>query len=723
MKSQMKETSNLNCGASDAANDLASATPHSTLHTSHSEPSAPRRHGAFHTPNSIRQKGVIQRLTSFARGADPGQRRAAGNIFKFLALLLALTIIARGTSAATLARVDVSAPARSSIVDAVTGNATVSSRDTLDVTAPEGLTVSEMIAGVGQSVKTGDELARFDRDEVEEKLLRERISLDRMLYDLDRYERSEAADASPIDTAMRSLRRAQEDYDTTRRQGETDVAAARTALNEALDDRADDPDATALQNAFRSLQRTQDDYETTKVQGESDITAAEATLLEARESQPNPVDHSQVESAQRSLQRANEDYATTKSQGNADVAAAWDTLYTLELSGASDREIDQAWNSVTSAQRRADDNLVSAKRRVEDAEIALEKAVQDYDKNKEQAAEARQNEIDRALDALETAQSKAEDNLLSAARRLEDAEIAYEKAEQDLSKNSQQQSETLQNTIDRARDALETAQSRAQENLQSARRRVEDAEISLANAEQNYTKSEQQMIETASQNELSASSLLLDIDAQKVTVDALEGIIRNNYTLYSNIEGTVSSTVPEGSVTGKTPLVSFMDGAKGFEAQTQISKTDADKLAVGDECEVTAGGGNMYFTPTVAGIISGISLPDVNDRVTVTIRLPGSDWTQGQRVEVQVMLSSGSYDFCVPVSALHSDNTGYYLFTVERLSTVLGLQNVVTRVNVNVAASDSDMASVRGPVNRDSQVITGSNKSVTAGDRVRVNEN
>ena len=322
--------------------------------------------------------------------------------------------------------------------------------------------------------------------------------------------------------------------------------------------------------------------------------------------------------------------------------------------------------------------------------------------------------------ALDTAQSRAEDNLLSAARRLEDAEVAYEKAEQDFSKNAQQQFDSAQNTIDRARDALESAQSRAQENLQSARRRVEDAEISLASAEQNYIKSEQQVIDNTAQNNMNVSSLLLDIDAQKVIIDTLENIARNNYALYSNIEGTVSSVLPEGSITGKTPLISFMDGAKGFEAQMQLSKSDADKLAVGDECEVTTGGGNMYFTPTVTGTISGISLPDANDRVTVTIRLPGSDWTQGQRVDIQVMLSSGNYDFCVPVTALHSDNTGYYLLTVEKQSTVLGLQNIVTRVNINVAASDSDMASVRGPISRDSRVITGSNKAVASGDRVRI---
>jgi len=186
------------------------------------------------------------------------------------------------------------------------------------------------------------------------------------------------------------------------------------------------------------------------------------------------------------------------------------------------------------------------------------------------------------------------------------------------------------------------------------------------------------------------------------------------------MEGIVSSSMTEGNVTGKTPLVSFRDGAKGFEAQMRIKKADADKLTVGAECEVTTGGGSMYYNPTVTGTISGISPPDENDIVTITLRLPGSDWDDGQSVEAQVVLNSGNYDFCVPLSALRSDNTGYFLLIVEQQSSVLGLQNTVMRVNVDLVAADTYLASVRGPVDRNSPVITGSNKTVTAGDRVRV---
>ena len=104
----------------------------------------------------------------------------------------------------------------------------------------------------------------------------------------------------------------------------------------------------------------------------------------------------------------------------------------------------------------------------------------------------------------------------------------------------------------------------------------------------------------------------------------------------------------------------------------------------------------------------------------VSIRLPDGNWTQGQRVDVRVVRYRSSYDLCVPLSALRSDSSGYYLLAVERRSTALGIENIVIKVPVTVIAADSDTAAVSGSVGRDALIITGSNKSVTAGDRVRM---
>jgi len=311
---------------------------------------------------------------------------------------------------------------------------------------------------------------------------------------------------------------------------------------------------------------------------------------------------------------------------------------------------------------------------------------------------------------------------LSAKRRVEDSEASLAKAEKDYNLNLQQASEAVQAEIKKAQTSLEAAQTKAEDDLPDAARRIEDAETSLSKASSDFNKSSQQLADTATQNSISAVSLELDIAKQQSLVDELSELMENGGVVYTDLEGVVSSAMSEGSITAQNPLISFMDGTRGFEAQLQIGRSDAEKLAVGDECEVTTGGGSLYYRPTVTGTISGISTPDESDKVTVMIRLPDGDWTGGQRVDVQAVQSRDTYDLCVPISALRSDNTGYYLFTVEQKSTVLGVENVVRRTPVTVTASDDSNAAISGPVGRDSQIITASNKAVEAGDRVRMNE-
>lgn len=600
--------------------------------------------GGNSAPSETSGRAVV-RLPALPRFTDPGQKKAAGNILKFLALLLILTLVARGTAGATLAKVDVEAPARSEIVDAVTGSATVSARDTLDITAPEGLTVTEILVGTGHSVSVGDVIARFDPDEVQEEYIRAKANLEKQQLDLEKLLRADETDTSSLESAQRSLTRAQEDYESTKAQGEADIAAALKDFEEALAKTVDTPDSTSMNTAYKNYQRALSDYNTAKAQNDAGFAASLAAYNAAKA----------VEEEKRLAYEAITEDGLEKEAALAEYEAA--KLVTAEKKAAYD------------ADKKTADNLnVTAYRKVEDAWDSYLKAESDYNKSLDQSETSKASEIEKASAAYESAQTKAKDNLFSAARKVEDAEVSLEKAKRDYEKN-------LQSSAD-----------------------------------------------TAAQNSISAATAQLDIEKQKETVNKLHALIQNAYTLYSDVEGTVSSAVTEGSVTNANPLVSFMDSEKGFEASLQISKSDAEKLSVGDECEVTTGGGSMYYNPTVTSTISGISSPDENDKVTVTIRLPGSDWSGGQRVDVQAVQSRDIYDLCVPVSALHSDNSGYYLLTVAQKNTVLGVENIVSQVPVTVRAMDDDMAAVQGPIDRGSAVITGSSKSIEAGDRIRVNE-
>ncbi|MDR1620112.1 MAG: hypothetical protein LBS18_05570 [Clostridiales bacterium] len=560
--------------------------------------------------------GFFSRLPALPRFSDPAQRRIGGYIVLFFVGLLILTLIARGTSGATLARVELSNPVRGEIMDAITEQATVSARDTLDITAPEGLTIEELLVGSGQSVQTGDAVARFDMDEVQEKLTREAAGLDKLLLDIDKLERTEKTDATSVDQAKKSLQRAEDDYDTTRAQGEADIDAAAVALSKAFQNVADAPDTFALDTAQRNLTRAQEDNTAAIAQADQDVAAAQSAY--------------------------------------------------------------------------------------ENAENDTEKA--------------------KALEALKAAQIKADDTLLSAQRKVEDAQAALTRAEQDYYKSSDQSSDALQAEIEKAKDALTAAIKKAEENRLSAERRIEDAMGTLQKAEQDYEKNARQTADTAAQNSLSAVSLLLDIEKQQAVVDALKSLVASDGVLYSDVSGAVSFARAASSVTNQEPLVAFTDSAGGFQAHVLLDSADAEKLSVGEDCEVTTGGGSMYYNPTVTGSVSAIAQPDDKDTVQVTINLPEGDWEAGQRVDVRMVQDSGTYELCVPLSAIHSDNTGYYLLVVEQESTVLGVENVVSRVSVSITASDDDMAAVQGPVSRNALVITGSNKAVAAGDRVRMQD-
>ena len=580
---------------------------------------------------------------SLPRFSDQNQKRAAGNIVKFIIALLILTLIARGSSGATLARVDISNPSRGEVMEAVSGTATVAAKDTLDITVPEGLTIEEMLAGSGQSVESGVALARLNMDEITEKLIREQASLDKLLLEFSQLQRGETTDNSSLSNAERSLQRTEEDYLTAKAQADADVLAAEQALAKAMAESPEAADSSSLDNARRSLERAEEDYDIAKAKNASSIASAESALFDAR---------------------------------------------------AKENELRQAWNNA------APENAAAA----------------------EQAYQAAVADTERARSALSSAESTAEENMLSQDRRLEDAQIAYDKAKNDYEKNNTQTEDNRVAEIEKLQDAIQTAIDRREESLLSAQRKVDDAKISLTKAEQDFSKTAQQAADSATQNSITASGLKLDIEKQKGIVDQLTLLASTEGVIYAEAAGTISSALSEGETTKTQPIITFIDQEKGFEAQLTLTEKEAEQLSVGDECQVSTGGGSMYYNPTAAAVIAGISMPDDSDRVTVRISLPEGSWQGGQRITVQAVQSRDNYNFCLPLSALHSDNSGYYVLAVEQKSTVLGIENVVSRVSVTLQASDENLAAVSGSVDSSTAVISGSSKSVAAGDRVRVNE-
>ena len=84
---------------------------------------------------------------------DPRQRQRLGWIVRFFALLLVLTLLARGTAGAAMASVTVQRPSSGNVTKSVRTTATVSFAGGTPFTVPAGLLVMAVPVQAGQTVK------------------------------------------------------------------------------------------------------------------------------------------------------------------------------------------------------------------------------------------------------------------------------------------------------------------------------------------------------------------------------------------------------------------------------------------------------------------------------------------------------------------------------------------------------------------------------------------
>ena len=84
--------------------------------------------------------------------------------------------------------------------------------------------------------------------------------------------------------------------------------------------------------------------------------------------------------------------------------------------------------------------------------------------------------------------------------------------------------------------------------------------------------------------------------------------------------------------------------------------------------------------------------------------------------------SQTSYDQILPLSAIRQDQEGAYCLVAQEVETVLGTEYQAVRVNLTVKEKDSNNGAVSSSLGKEDLVITGSNKEISQGDKVRLKE-
>ena len=619
---------------------------------------------------------------------DRVQRMAVYLMIGFCAFMLVCTIISRVSYSFTTAHVSVASMAGKTLMNRAELEGIIHASSEKGISLPDGLKAVSVNAGKGKSVEKGEVLIEFDVPAAEERIkkLEEEIRILNLKLDI-----SSNNGGNDVIEAQRTLEDAKKAYER--------IAAkyARTEMRlkedyTKLEETLADAEKNLIKKAEALVKEARENLQNVREDAEDAIRAAEQALDEESENLDDSEDSYQqaleaYEQAKDELNMANQRVSEIK-EAIAGKQPDDATDYTEELKEAEEelsiaqkafnqakKELSKAdYNS--SSYDRADDNLDSIKRRWK-------------------------RKIDKAKDALYKAET-----VLEAVREGKDfsTESAVSEAQAAI--------DTAREALNRARRESEDNQYSEEEELYAAGRAVETAQAALEDARR-------QADVLQKEGEIGRITCESERSDKEKSRAALQEILDNGGCLLAPAPGTVVRTLERGDKTKKEEDAVILSSAdRGFVFEGKLDKDSARRFSAGDK-------GELHYkldgsTQKADVEIHSISTPDESDQVLVTAVLPEGGYTSGMPAQLFLSRKSETYQNCLPLTALRSDSGGDHVFVLRRQSSVLGTEWVIARVDITVKERDSQMMYVDGALTYSDQVVISSNKIISEGDRVRI---
>ena len=619
---------------------------------------------------------------------DRVQRMAVYLMIGFFAFMLVCTIISRVSYSFTTAHVSVASMAGKTLMNRVELEGIIHASAEKGISLPDGLKAVSVYAGKGKSVEKGEALIEFDVPAVEERIkkLEEEIRILNLKLDI-----SSNNGGNDVIEAQRTLEDAKKAYERIAAK----YARAEMRLKEdytKLEETLADAEKILINKAEALVKEARENLQNVREDAEDAIRAAEQALDEESENLDDSEDSYQqaleaYEQAKDELNMANQRVSEIK-EAIAGKQPDDATDYTEELKEAEEelsiaqkafnqakKELSKAdYNS--SSYDRADDNLDSIKRRWK-------------------------RKIDKAKDALYKAET-----VLEAVREGKDfsTESAVSEAQAAI--------DTAREALNRARRESEDNQYSEEEELYAAGRAVETAQAALEDARR-------QAEVLQKEGEIDRITCESERSDKEKSRAALQEILDNGGRLLAPAPGTVVRTLERGDKTKEGEDAVILSSAdRGFVFEGKLDKDSARRFSAGDK-------GELHYkldgsTQKADVEIHSISTQDESDQVLVTAVLPEGGYTSGMPAQLFLSRKSETYQNCLPLTALRSDSGGDHVFVLRKQSSVLGTEWVIARVDITVKERDSQTMYVEGALTYSDQVVINSNKIISEGDRVHI---
>lgn len=346
-----------------------------------------------------------------------------------------------------------------------------------------------------------------------------------------------------------------------------------------------------------------------------------------------------------------------------------------------------------------------------------------------------QKTLDSAIEEYNSTKSSGENKIAQAQQELNNANASLEVAKNQLAEAQNHVPEPGEMPIDielfeqavtqadgeveTAKSLLESEKTQLSDSLKGLDKQITDARESLEKAKKDDQQTKNQAEIDDRRKKLELETLEKEITEMQEKIAKFKAMIESTGVVKATQDGEIKKLPEEGETTQEGAVYTITNPQGSFEAQVMLSKDDAKKLKAGSKVDIEKGSG--YYKDYFQGEITAISLPDENEQVTVKIKLPQGKWESGENISIQAIQKRETYETCIPLSALNSNQDGYFVLAIEERSTILGTENVLVEYPVTLLAKDEEKAAIEGGIWQ-TPVVTQSTKPITSGDRVRVME-
>ena len=202
-------------------------------------------------------------------------------------------------------------------------------------------------------------------------------------------------------------------------------------------------------------------------------------------------------------------------------------------------------------------------------------------------------------------------------------------------------------------------------------------------------------------------------------VDKLEKIRKQKGEIRSTAAGVITGIlVNVGQKTADTGFFTMTDENAGLKFIGKLMLSDTKYVSVGDKVTLQSAGRKLEDIA-----VTSMEMDENREFMNVTALLPADTFALGETVTMTVKQESQSYPCTVPVTALRQESGKSFVLAVQKEDTVLGEQEVARQMEGTVVEkNESYVALEADAMDKETRIITDSDRFVENGDRIRPEE-